>query len=425
MLIHLSGEFGNNLFKYFGGWGIAMLAEREFNFKTRIVLKEQVSRRGGVVGKARKTSKELKRCFSNTSPDWLFKDMDFGLGNELIDKRYFKELNQFDLSNKEQSIDDLRGVLKDIADDLNSNPDLVEQYKTPDGNINDPRKPPKLMVKINSLHVFSIVNEFYDELLETFVFDEAECCGKTLEYPPLEDESVLHYRNFATEMKEFRRESLGFVELSGDQMVHTVLGSLQPGDKLAVAGRNLEKDSQTNTTLAYDMVEALKARGFDFRFSPGTEGVEDFCFLKKARKELVGTAKSTFLMLAGFLGGPTMKVARFYQFVTDRVVEERKDMWMYNVFQRTVGDNWTNPELMKRIVFEQYFDSNRNNETDNNTANGTNNRTLYSSTPKPLLRRRRRKRRQLRRRTSNIKYRGTSNTTTLHAHVGKNWTNPE
>ena len=177
--------------------------------------------------------------------------MEFELGNELVNKNYFRHLGRFDFSNDDHTIDDIRRVLRDLSGFLRNNPDLVAQFKTPDGNIYDPKNPPKLMIQVNSLVVFSIVNEFYDEIQENFVFDEAACCGKTLEAPPGEDESVLHYRNFATELKESRRESLGFEELSGDRLVSDVFRSLSPGDKLAVAGRNLERDSQNNTTEAY------------------------------------------------------------------------------------------------------------------------------------------------------------------------------
>mmetsp|Transcript_21595 Transcript_21595/g.60282 ORF Transcript_21595/g.60282 Transcript_21595/m.60282 type:complete len:82 (-) Transcript_21595:133-378(-) len=81
--------------------------------------------------------------------------------------------------------------------------------------------------------------------------------------------------------------------------------------------------------------------------------MENFCFLKRARKELVGTAKSSYLQLAAYLGGPSLKLTRMYQYVTPYVEARRRER---DIFEKSVGPNWTNPELAARIRFEEYFD---------------------------------------------------------------------
>ena len=214
---------------------------------------------------------------------------------------------------------------------------------------------PRLMVLVNNLVVYPIVNEFYDDIRKTFVFNEQACCGKTFEGPPGEDESVLHLRNFATEMKESSRKRLGFEELGSSRLVSEVLGHLKDGDKLALVGRGLESDAQNNKTEAYEIVKALASKNLTLRFAPsGNNGVEDFCFLTHTRKELIGSSKSTYMALAAYLAAPGLERARMYQFVTPRVAH-RGGGSSLEIFRATVGFNWTHPELRSRVQFEEYF----------------------------------------------------------------------
>jgi len=160
------------------------------------------------------------------------------------------------------------------------------------------------MVQVSSMNIFPIVNEFYDAIRENFVFDDEKCCGETLDNPPGVDESVLHYRNFATEMDESTRNYMGFRNLDVSRLLSEVLGHLKEGDKIAIAGRNLESDSQKNGTEAQGLISALKAKNLTVRFAPGPDAMADFCFLKQTRKELIGTSKSTYLQLAAYMGVP-------------------------------------------------------------------------------------------------------------------------
>jgi hypothetical protein len=376
LLVMLSGEFGNNLFKIFRGFAISRLALREFGLATRIVLAEQ--RRGGtgrVYGKARRTTAQLKACF--VTPD--FGAVRFGLGNRLLDDNYFHEIkipnSTFTLSDKRSSIQNLTDHLGELHNYLRDHPELFAENdntsssnnNNDDDNDNDndnnntsssndsnndngDNDPPRLMVRVDSLMVYPVINEFYDDIRNEFVFDDANCCGKTLEEPPEPDESVLHLRNYATEMKESRRNSLGFSELPGHRLVDDVLGHLQQGDKLALTGRNLENDSRNNETEAYELIRALRAKNLTLRFSPGSSGMEDFCFLKSAQKELIGTSKSTYLALAAYLANDNMTVARMYQYVTPSIPATS-----LGAFRETVGDNWTHPQLQSRIRFEEYY----------------------------------------------------------------------
>mmetsp|Transcript_21596 Transcript_21596/g.60286 ORF Transcript_21596/g.60286 Transcript_21596/m.60286 type:complete len:82 (-) Transcript_21596:133-378(-) len=81
--------------------------------------------------------------------------------------------------------------------------------------------------------------------------------------------------------------------------------------------------------------------------------MEIFCFLKRARKELVGNARSTYLKLAAYLGGPSLKLFRMYQYVTPNI---EAGFRVRDFFEKSVGPNRTHPELAARIRFEEYFD---------------------------------------------------------------------
>ena len=96
-----------------------------------------------------------------------------------------------------------------------------------------------------------------------------------------------HIRNFRAEMKEKSYLGRGYEELSPQRTAQELLGYLPAGTKVAIASRGE----------AYiDLyVNALRERGLIVRTTPGNHsGVEDFCFLLEAKRELVGTMRSTY-----------------------------------------------------------------------------------------------------------------------------------
>lgn len=357
LMVVLSGEFGNNMFKIIRAWGIARLAEQEFGLTTRLVFQQKKSKRGGVMGKVIDAGKELERCF--LSPTY-FQTGDFGLGNRLLEEGYFHQINSiptnnFTLSDADNSIADLKVKVKTIFDYISDHSEYITQEININTTLENGSIVPRLMVPVDSLEVFPIVNEFYEDIRKTFLFDENKCCGKTLEAPPGEDESVLYLRNYATEIRRINtRLRWGFEELDKDRISSELLGHLKQGDKLALVGRNIKVDTENESTEARGIFQALNAKNLTLRFTPGDSGLEDFCFLQKTTKELIGTPISTYFSLAVFLAGPSLKLARFYQYVTPhRECGSQSDR-----FKRTVGSNWTHPELRGRIRFEEYFEKN-------------------------------------------------------------------
>ncbi len=359
LLVMLSGEFGNNIFKIIRGWGTAQLAKREFGLTTRIVFAEQRVR-GRVIAKAKRTTKNLKNCF--LSPSYI-QNGDFGMGNHLLDAAYFEEItaipgieigSTFTLSDgKSSNINDIRENLKILSNYLSENPGLVEKEKEKNRVVQNGSVVPRLMVRVDALNVYPIVNEFYDEIRETFVFDESKCCGNTLDEPPGPDETVLHLRNFATDVKKENRRARGFEELDSDRISSELLGHLEEGNKLALAGRNLKSDSQNNRTEAYEIISAIKAKNLTLRFTPGSSEMEDFCFLTRTKKELIGTSSSTYFLLAAYLAGPSLELTRAYKFLSPEVKNDDGPSKLKGF--RKIGSVWTQRELQSRIMFEEYF----------------------------------------------------------------------
>ena len=151
-------------------------------------------------------------------------------------------------------------------------------------------------------------------------------------------------------MKLSRRKSLGFEELDPKRIAYELFGNLNAGDKIAIAGRNIPQDFKKNNTDVYRLVQELEGRNLTVRFAPGNSPMEDFCFLKRAKKELVGTYKSSFVKLASYLGGPSIKLTRLYQYTTFQ--SSKSDSGLTEHLKQF--GNWTHPELLSRIKFEFY-----------------------------------------------------------------------
>jgi hypothetical protein len=99
-----------------------------------------------------------------------------------------------------------------------------------------------------------------------------------------------------------------------------------------------------SATLEY--VKAFRERGLQVRVVSGQSRVQGFCFLKKAQKELVGSAVSTFVRWAAFLGDA--KRAQLY------ILDSRK-MRYIDTKKPSLADlkqlKWSNPILESRVQF--------------------------------------------------------------------------
>jgi hypothetical protein len=136
-------------------------------------------------------------------------------------------------------------------------------------------------------------------------------------------------------------ESLGFHELDAYRTAHELFGHLQPGDKVAITSRFGDDPS------VQPYVDALTNRSLQVRVITGQSGVEDFCFLLHAKKELVGMAESTYTLWAGYLGNATK--VRLYSM--DTPGRRNSHLFAHRVF---IHYNWTHPALQEKVFFELY-----------------------------------------------------------------------
>ena len=153
----------------------------------------------------------------------------------------------------------------------------------------------------------------------------------------------------------------GFEELSPYQTAHELFGHLQAGDRIAMTTR-------WHNPLSQAYVDAMTARGLVVRVVTNQTGVQDFCFLTSAQKELVGVAKSTYVRWAAYLGNATR--ARLYAVVhnhdnhstgdknsssatTNETFSSTTDV-MDHMTRRQWNYSWTHPELRSRLRLELY-----------------------------------------------------------------------
>ena len=115
-----------------------------------------------------------------------------------------------------------------------------------------------------------------------------------------------------------------------------LLCNLTAGDKVVITSRFVNKPVE-------DIADLLSARGIKVRLINGQLPEEDFCFLKKAEKELIGIAKSSYMMWAGILGDAAL--LRLYS--VDSLATRRISPKI------TTPYTYTNPAL-SRIHFERY-----------------------------------------------------------------------
>ena len=95
-------------------------------------------------------------------------------------------------------------------------------------------------------------------------------------------------------------------------------------------------------------IDALKQRGLQVRLITNQTGVQDFCFLSKATKELVGVAKSTYVRWAGYLSPSTTNVVRLYAIARD---QQNLD----HISRRQWNYTWTHPKLKDRLHLQVFL----------------------------------------------------------------------
>jgi hypothetical protein len=136
--------------------------------------------------------------------------------------------------------------------------------------------------------------------------------------------------------------SSGFEETSPNKTSNELLGHLNVGDKVAIVAKG-------TTEALRDYVPVLEKRGLQVRVVHQS-GIQDFCFLKKAQKEIAGSAVSTYVRWAAFLGDA--KRVQLYVLDGHGMRVDFKTKTNDCVSSMFENFSWTHPELKSRVQFK-------------------------------------------------------------------------
>mmetsp|Transcript_46526 Transcript_46526/g.55954 ORF Transcript_46526/g.55954 Transcript_46526/m.55954 type:complete len:394 (+) Transcript_46526:154-1335(+) len=318
IVVQLSGEMGNQLGKLSSGLGLQLWAKEKYGIDATLRLQHQNN------GKWKRAMENTKTCFPNTRP------FDFEECN--TDEFNYLRTKQNKLFANETALLNMRCYTEGCIDaSLSFFQKALQRRDLPDRNTNATIAIPYLLVDFFSNANSVILDRYYGNIKKLFAFDNA-CCKAV----PEPDESVFHVRNFIAEQPK-RGLRLGFEELSPNKTALELFSHLKAGDKIAITSRMNDKVG--------DYVKSLTARGLVVRVIKGQSPLEDFCFLLKAQKELVGPSKSTFAAWAGVLGDA--EIVRLYSIDSTHTRKNMGDDFFSNY-------NYTNEKLRSRVSFELY-----------------------------------------------------------------------
>jgi hypothetical protein len=147
-------------------------------------------------------------------------------------------------------------------------------------------------------------------------------------------------------------KSKGFQELNPYKIAHELFGNLQAGDKVAITGRFAHMEISDSNSTTSQIVSALESRGLIARVVMNGGPMEDFCFLKETKKELVGMVMSTYVRTASMLGNA--KMTRLYVVDSPLMRTAHQTGDIPEKFNITKNNHLTNPKFLSRMRFEVY-----------------------------------------------------------------------
>eukprot|EP00980_Cylindrotheca_fusiformis_P010134 scaffold2253_cov119-Cylindrotheca_fusiformis.AAC.9 len=324
----LGGEMGNHLFRIANGQCVKHLVEERLGLQTKffIVINNQ------------KTVEPTRQAFPNVDLHMADKKtvQDIEKARKLQAK-WITELisnNRLDLTNVQvptilsERFCSLRHCYDDLLNLLNQ---LLRMDVRPTAPIGDTN------ITLPLVYVDKFIDDYCWDLMSDkfqpfFKIDEDSICNQV----PDPDESVFHLRNYRTEVSSETILKHGFQEADPTIAAEVLFADSKPGDKVAIVSR-----FQNHTD---EYIKAFRdIKGIKARYIQGQTGPQDFCFVYKAQKELVVSARSTFGTWAAFFG--EAKRGRIYCLSTNAARASGVDV-MYNPF--------SSKELQDRLSFENY-----------------------------------------------------------------------
>eukprot|EP00980_Cylindrotheca_fusiformis_P029089 scaffold22714_cov155-Cylindrotheca_fusiformis.AAC.6 len=330
VVVQLSGEMGNNVFKMANGFCIKHLIEKKLGLGAEIILRAQEN------PKWQNAMRSTKAAFPKTRP------FDFRKGNtkefeqarkqQLQWLRRLKSTKKLDLSNiKNPTVLGMQNKCTTERCYL----DLV-QLLNQTWYMDRPVNPLGAEFSIPHVYANTLAGTYcwdlmYDELKAFLEVDTKSICKET----PKPDETVFHFRNYVVEMPE-NAIRLGYEEMDPNMTANHLFANYTSGEKVAIVSRFQQNAGKYMKALNY-------TKGIEARYIDNQTGVEDFCFLLKAKREVIAVRESTFATLAAYLGD--VKRARLYSLDTP---ERRARGWHYFAY------SFKNKELRDRLIFENY-----------------------------------------------------------------------
>lgn len=331
VVIQLSGEMANNLHHISHGLGLKLLAKEEFDVDCNVVIRHFEGPNNRAPKPKWKSARDnIQMCFPNLA-QWKFSE---GNNKDFLNKQNMQRAwlqgrvdHLFGLINSED-ISMVRRGLDYFANDI-----LIDPNR-PQIDDDSPVRLPYLYS--NTLNAFPMIDRYYDEIRNLMLFNDSACCSQL----PGPDDSVFHFRNYESEMPERRAYDMGFAELSPAKVADEVFERLQPGNHVHITTRIYNQKAR-------NYAEALRRRGINASVVTDQSSVQDFCYLKRAQKEVVGSARSTFVMWAALLGNAS--IVRLYHVDNHGLRRRYPDFWEQFTF------NFTHPRLRDRVKFELYY----------------------------------------------------------------------
>jgi hypothetical protein len=316
LVILLTGELGNNLAKISHGINIQQMAleQEQINFTLRFVSQGY--------DKSELTRHELQQCFSKhfsenqlnlaewsaLSSQWesivqsQARIIDRLYANDTLDQSHYT--NTKDSVSKSQRIMLNRPSLQAIRSSLIQVLDVT--HRLSNQSLSYTHHDEYILLKTHNLSVpfviansMSFLTQEWTHEFFTYDFHKPECCHGS----PYADETVLHIRGFEIELKGYYYEEL-FRELDPTRTAQELLGHLKPGHKVAIVSRSSEQEIRS-------YIEAIQKRGLVVRYVSDMNGIQTFCFLLTASKEIVGTVQSTFFRWAAILNRQVQSVVMY------------------------------------------------------------------------------------------------------------------
>mmetsp|Transcript_35424 Transcript_35424/g.85901 ORF Transcript_35424/g.85901 Transcript_35424/m.85901 type:complete len:434 (+) Transcript_35424:3-1304(+) len=337
IVIALSGEMANNLMHIAHGIGLRELAKELYNIDCNLVLRHHEGRNNlQPKPKWKLARNNIQECFpklavwnfsegntphfeeqTKAQVDWIGKD------------RYdylMAHINSYNNTEIEKGLDFLARTF------------FTDPKSPKQDNSKGPIKLPYMLS--NTLFAMPLIDKYYTQIRDMMAFDDSKCCSRL----PKPNEYVFHFRNYESELirKRSRAYDKGYAELSPQKTATELFSCLNTGgndSKVAITTR-------FGNQKARDQMEALLQAGIESYLVENQTAVEDFCFLKGANIELVGTAQSTFVFWAALLGNATK--CRLY--LVDNWGLRKRFPFFHDLFYY----NWTHPLLKERIKYELY-----------------------------------------------------------------------